>query len=240
MVYPPRVRHPGRRRRRSFHGQRRAENIPDKTLSTSTSPARTASPEQDRHLGFLMMALSAATLLCWARRHHWSMPRWALTCPSGLVGPAPVPPALAVLQSSISSQTACSSCSSQSAPGSAMAQLVQVPIGRAGVVRTLALTTMPGVSSTAEFSGAVVIPQCVGGSPGPTESEMPGASSALNHNASALADPCALHATASPPRGPPVPARAKSGPCRLSTNDSARSACHPPKDAGTFRSTGSR
>ena len=48
---------------------------------------------------------------------------------------------------------------------------------------------MPGVSWTAERSGAVVIPQCVGGSPGPTESEMPGASSALNQRASALAVP---------------------------------------------------
>ncbi len=44
---------------------------------------------------------------------------------------------------------------------------------------------MPGVSSTGELSGAVVIPQCVGGSPGPTESEMPGASLALNQSASA-------------------------------------------------------
>ena len=74
-------------------------------------------------------------------------------------------------------------------PGSAMAQLVHVPIGRAGMVLTLARTTMPGVSSTGELSGAVVIPQWVGGSPGPTESEMPGASSALNHSASALAVP---------------------------------------------------
>jgi len=64
-----------------------------------------------------------------------------------------------IAQSSISSQTACSSCSSQSLPGSAMAQLVHVPIGRAGVVLTLARTTMPGVSSTGELSGAVVIPQ---------------------------------------------------------------------------------
>jgi hypothetical protein len=79
-------------------------------------------------------------------------------------------------QSSISSQIACSSCSSQSAPGSAMAQLVQVPAGRAGEVLTLARTHMPGVSSTGARSGAVVIPQCVGGSPGPTESKMPGAS----------------------------------------------------------------
>ena len=44
-----------------------------------------------------------------------------------------------------------------------MAQLVHVPAGRAGVVLTLARTTMPGVSSTGERSGAVVIPQCVGG-----------------------------------------------------------------------------
>jgi len=36
------------------------------------------------------------------------------------------------LQSSISCQIACSSCSSQSAPGSAMAQLVHVPSGRGG------------------------------------------------------------------------------------------------------------
>ena len=70
-----------------------------------------------------------------------------------------------------------------------MAQLVQVPAGRAGAVLTLARTDMPGVSSTGERSGAVVIPQCVGGSPGPTESEMPGASWALNHSASALAVP---------------------------------------------------
>ena len=62
-------------------------------------------------------------------------------------------------QSSISSQTACSSCSSQSVPGRAMAQLVHVPVGRAGVVLTLTRTTMPGVSSTGEFSGAVVMPQ---------------------------------------------------------------------------------
>src|SRR5664279_3307727 len=48
---------------------------------------------------------------------------------------------------------------------------------------------MPGVRSTGEFSGAVVIPQCVGGSPGPTDSEMPGAISAMNHNASAFAVP---------------------------------------------------
>ena len=48
---------------------------------------------------------------------------------------------------------------------------------------------MPGVSCTGERSGAVVIPQCVGGSPGPTESEMPGARSALNQSASALAVP---------------------------------------------------
>ena len=70
-----------------------------------------------------------------------------------------------------------------------MAQLVQVPAGRAGAVLTLARTTMPGASSTGERSGAVVIPQCVGGSPGPTDSEMPGASSAPNHKASALAVP---------------------------------------------------
>ncbi len=67
-----------------------------------------------------------------------------------------------IAQSSISCQTACSSCSSHAAPGSAMAQLVQVPAGRAGAVRTLARTAMPGVSSTGERSGAVVIPQCVG------------------------------------------------------------------------------
>ena len=70
-----------------------------------------------------------------------------------------------------------------------MAQLVHVPIGWAGAVLTLARTAMPGVSCTGERSGAVVIPQCVGGSPGPTESEMPGASSALNQSASALAVP---------------------------------------------------
>ena len=70
-----------------------------------------------------------------------------------------------------------------------MAQLVQVPAGRAGAVLTLARTDMPGVSSTGERSGAVVIPQCVGGSPGPTESETPGASWALNQSASALAIP---------------------------------------------------
>ena len=75
------------------------------------------------------------------------------------------------------------------APGSAMAQLVHVPAGRAGAVLTLARTNMPGVSSTGERSGAVVIPQCVGGAPGPTESEMPDASWALNHSASALAVP---------------------------------------------------
>jgi hypothetical protein len=49
---------------------------------------------------------------------------------------------------------------------------------------------MPGASSAGERSGAVVIPQCVGASPGPTDSEMPGASSALNHSASAFAVPC--------------------------------------------------
>ncbi len=49
-------------------------------------------------------------------------------------------------QQSISSQTACSSCSSQPAPGRATAHLVQVPIGRAGAVLTLALTFMPGTS----------------------------------------------------------------------------------------------
>ena len=70
-----------------------------------------------------------------------------------------------------------------------MAQLVHVPTGRAGAVLTLARTTMPGLSSTGGCSGAVVIPQCVGGSPGPMESEMPGASSALNQRASALATP---------------------------------------------------
>jgi uncharacterized membrane protein len=101
--------------------------------------------------------------------------------PSGFFG---------IVQSSISCHTACSSCSSQPAPGSATAQLVQVPIGWAGAVRTLARTTMPGVSCTGQRSGAVVIPQWVGGSPGPTDSEMPGASSALNHSASAFAVPC--------------------------------------------------
>ena len=70
-----------------------------------------------------------------------------------------------------------------------MAQLVHVPIGRAGAVLTLARTAVPGLSSTGERSGAVVIPQCVGGSPGPTESEMSGASSALNQRARALAVP---------------------------------------------------
>ena len=84
---------------------------------------------------------------------------------------------------------ACSSCSSQLAPGSATAQLVHVPAGWAGAVLTLARTVMPGVSCTGRRSGAVVIPQCVGGSPGPTDSEMPGASSALNHSASAFAVP---------------------------------------------------
>ena len=43
---------------------------------------------------------------------------------------------------------------------------------------------MPGVSCTGQRSGAVVIPQCVGASPGPTDREMPGPSSALNHRAS--------------------------------------------------------
>ena len=62
--------------------------------------------------------------------------------------------------------------------------------GRAGAVLTLARTTMPGLSCTGRRSGAVVIPQCVGASPGPTDSEMPGASSALNHSASAFAVPC--------------------------------------------------
>ena len=73
------------------------------------------------------------------------------------------------------------------APGIAIAQLVHVPTGRAGAVLTLARTTMSGMSSTGERSGAVVIPQCVGGSPGPTESEMPGARSASNQSARALA-----------------------------------------------------
>ena len=57
---------------------------------------------------------------------------------------------------------ACSSCSSQSVPGIARAQLVHVPAGLAGAVRTRARTTLPGTSSTGERSGAVVIPQCVG------------------------------------------------------------------------------
>ena len=92
-------------------------------------------------------------------------------------------------QPSISSQTACSSCSSQSAPGSAIAQLVHVPVGRAGAVLTLGRTNMPGETSTADRSGAIVIPQCVGGSPGPMESETPGARSALNQSAWALALP---------------------------------------------------
>ena len=77
-----------------------------------------------------------------------SLHRRALLGPAGRVrcrGSRSGAPEIA--QSSISSQTACSSCSSQSAPGSAMAQLVQVPIGRAGAVLTLARTTMPGVSS---------------------------------------------------------------------------------------------
>jgi hypothetical protein len=58
-----------------------------------------------------------------------------------------------IAQSSISCQIACSSCSSQPAPGSAMAQLVQVPAGRTGAVLTLARTDMPGVSSTGARSG---------------------------------------------------------------------------------------
>ena len=70
-----------------------------------------------------------------------------------------------------------------------MAHLVHVPVARAGAVLTLARTTMPGVSPTGERSGAVVIPQCVGASPGPTEKEMSGASSTLNQSASALAVP---------------------------------------------------
>ena len=41
---------------------------------------------------------------------------------------------------------------------------------------------MPGVRSTGERSGAVVIPQCVGGSPGSTESATLGASWALNRS----------------------------------------------------------
>ena len=72
---------------------------------------------------------------------------------------AATPSRARIAQSSISSQTACSSCSSQSAPGKAMAQLVHVPIGRARVVLTRARTAVPGVSFTGELSGAVVIPQ---------------------------------------------------------------------------------
>ena len=53
-------------------------------------------------------------------------------------------------------------------------------------MRTRARTDIPGVSSTGTRSGAVVIPQCVGASPGPIESEMPRASSVLNQSASAL------------------------------------------------------
>ena len=70
-----------------------------------------------------------------------------------------------------------------------MAHRVHVPACRAGAVRTLAPTLVPDSSVTGARNGAVVIPQCVGGSPGPTESEMPGASSALNQRASALAVP---------------------------------------------------
>ena len=122
----------------------------------------------------------------------WITLRSLLGC-SGSAGPArwrrpgqPPPGVLRaaeIAQSSISSQIACSSCSSQPAPGSAMSQLVHVPAGRAGAVLTLARTAMPGVRSTGERSGAVVIPQCVGGSPGPTDSETPGASWALNQSA---------------------------------------------------------
>jgi hypothetical protein len=74
-----------------------------------------------------------------------------------------------------------------------MAQLVHVPIDRAGAVLTLACTVVSGASSTGERSGAVVIPQCVGESSAPTESDVPAANSALNHSecvgGSAVDDP---------------------------------------------------
>ena len=73
----------------------------------------------------------------WQARKSWTTPCWCRTQAEGSHEGAPatrfrrrgVLRAAEIAQSSISCQTACSSCSSQSAPGSAMAQLVQVPAG---------------------------------------------------------------------------------------------------------------
>jgi hypothetical protein len=116
-----------------------------------------------------------------------------------------------------------------------MAQLVHVPAGRAGAVLTRARTNMPGVSSTGERSGAVVIPKCVGGSLGPTDSEMPGVSSALNHSASALAVRGRGREAPSRLREAPAPAESGSSQRPSSTADSPRRACHAPRGDGRCR-----
>ena len=68
-------------------------------------------------------------------------------------------------------------------------ELVQVPTGRTGGGLNSGPHAQAGRELMGLRNGAVVIPQWVGGSPGPMESEMPGARSVLNQNANALAVP---------------------------------------------------
>jgi signal transduction histidine kinase len=131
-----------------------------------------------------------------ARSRSPPLPGWEQRPPARFRSPDPaaadreIPrPVRARGQSTSSVQTDCSSCSSQVPSPISTAQLVHVPIVRAGSVLTRTRVTDPARSSRGSRRGAVVIPQCVGGSPGPTASVTPAARSALNHSPRAFATP---------------------------------------------------